>query len=108
MSDRAVAPVIGVVLLVALTVVTAAAVGAVVAVDIPGETTVVTFGLEAASDGEIQLLHRGGDAVDPDSLRVRVRVNGDPLAEQPPVPFFSARGFESGPTGPFNSAYAGR
>ena len=45
MSDRAVTPVIGVVLLVALTVVTAAAVGAVVAVDIPGETTAVTFGL---------------------------------------------------------------
>ena len=63
MSDRAVAPVIGVVLLVALTVVTAA-VGAVVAVDIPGETTAVTFGLEAASDGEIRLLHRGGDAVE--------------------------------------------
>ena len=108
MSDRAVAPVIGVVLLVALTVVTAAAVGAVVTIDIPGETTAVTFGLEAASDGEIRLLHRGGDAVDPDSLRVRVRVDGDPLAEQPPVPFFAARGFESGPTGPFNSAYAGR
>ena len=64
MSDRAVAPVIGVVLLVALTVITAAAVGAAIAVDVPGGTTAVTFGLEAASDGEIRLLHRGGDAVE--------------------------------------------
>ena len=108
MPDRAVAPVLGVVLLVALTVVTAAAVGAAIAVDVAGETTTVTFGLEATADGELRVLHRGGDAVDPDSLRVRIRVDGEPLAEQPPVPFFSARGFESGPTGPFNSAYSGR
>lgn len=53
------------------------------------------------------MTHRGGDAVVPADLRVRVRVDGEPLAEQPPVPFFAAEGFESGPTGPFNSATDG-
>ena len=106
MPDRGVAPMLGVVLLVALTVVTAAAVGAVV-VDVPDGTTTAAFGLEATADGEVRVLHRGGDAVDPGALRVRIHIDGDPLAEQPPVPFFSARGFESGPTGPFNSAYSG-
>ena len=107
MPDRGVAPVLGVVLLVALTVVTAAAVGTVVVVDVPDGTTTATFGLEATADGEVRVLHRGGDTVDPGALRVRIHIDGDPLAEQPPVPFFSARGFESGPTGPFNSAYSG-
>ena len=37
-------------------------------------------------------------------LDVVVRVDGAPLRHQPPVPFFSARGFRPGPTGPFNAA----
>jgi hypothetical protein len=36
-----------------------------------------------------------------------VRIDGEPLAKQPPVPFFAAAGFESGPTGPFNAATDG-
>lgn len=107
MSDRAAAPVIGVVLLVALTVVTAAGVGALLSATPPDDATTAAFECEAFPDGEIRVTHRGGDAVDPERLRVRISVGGRRLAEQPPVPFFSAPGFHSGPTGPFNSAYSG-
>lgn len=104
---RAISPVLGVVLLTALTVLAAAAVFAAVVVAPPDPAPVATFGAEADATGEIRVTHRGGDAVAPGDLRVRVRVDGEPLAEQPPVPFFAAPGFESGPTGPFNSATAG-
>ena len=61
--------------------------------------------LSLTVDGdELRLTHRGGDALDVTALRLVVTVDGDPLAHQPPVPFFSARGFHAGPTGPFNSA----
>lgn len=107
MSARATSPVIGVVLLTAVTVLAAAAVGSAVVVDPPEPAPAASFDAAADASGEIRITHRAGDAVDPDDLRVRVRVDGDPLAHQPPVPFFSARGFESGPTGPFNSATGG-
>ena len=107
MSTRAAAPVIGVVLLTAVTVVAAAGVGASVVVDPPEPAPTAAFDLEADAAGEIRVTHHGGDPVDPNSLRVRVMVDGEPLAEQPPVPFFSASGFRSGPTGPFNSATGG-
>jgi hypothetical protein len=93
--------------LTAVTVIIAAVVGAAVAVEPPDPAPVVSFDAEADASGEIRVTHRGGAAVAPESLRVHVRVDGEPLAEQPPVPFFSARGFESGPTGPFNSATTG-
>jgi hypothetical protein len=58
-----------------------------------------------AVDGDRLLLtHRAGDPVDVRRLDVTVRVDGTPLRHQPPVPFFSARGFRPGPTGPFNAA----
>lgn len=59
---------------------------------------------EATADGRIRVLHEGGDALDIRELDVRIRVDGEPLEHQPPVPFFSAEGFYSGPTGPFNPA----
>ncbi len=105
---RAAAPVVGVVLLVAVTVASAAGLGVLLAVTPPAAAPVASFDCTATSDGEIRLVHRGGEPVDPARLRVRIRVDGRPLAEQPPVPFFAARGFGSGPTGPFNSAYSGR
>lgn len=110
MSHRAVAPVVGVALLVAVTVALASAVGAGVVLQTPGAPatpTAASFDAEADATGEIRVVHTGGDAVDPDALRLVVHVDGDPLASQPPVPFFSARGFESGPTGVFNSATRG-
>jgi hypothetical protein len=58
----------------------------------------------SVSGDTLSLTHRGGDALDATRLRLVVRVDGDPLVHQPPVPFFSAAGFRPGPTGPFNSA----
>lgn len=62
-----------------------------------------TFSLDAEAD-KITVTHDGGDPIAVDALRVHVRVNGDPLARQPPVPFFSSAGFRPGPTGVFNAA----
>lgn len=104
---RGVSPVTGVVLLTALTVLAAAGVFAAVVVAPPDPAPVATFDAAADASGEIRLTHRGGDPVAPADLRVRVRVDGEPLADQPPVPFFAADGFEGGPTGPFNSATDG-
>lgn len=108
MSDRAVAPALGAVLVIAITVTTAAVVGAAVTVEPPGGATVERVAFETAADetGEIRVTHLGGDPIAPDDLRLELGVDGEPLAEQPPVPFFSAPGFESGPTGAFNSATA--
>jgi flagellin-like protein len=106
-SDRALAPVIGCLLLTAITVVGAVIVGTAVAVDPPSPAPVAHLEAEADASGAVRVTHLGGDAIAPEALRVRLRVDGEPLAAQPPVPFFSARGFESGPTGPFNSAYTG-
>lgn len=56
-------------------------------------------------DGDrLVLTHRAGEPVDVRRLDVVVRIDGDPLRHQPPVPFFSAQGFRPGPTGPFNAA----
>lgn len=97
---------LGSVLLVALVVVLAAVVGA-AALDTAASTpdpirpTVLSL---AVSGDTITLTHEEGPPLDVRSLRIRVTVGGDPLAYQPPVPFFSARGFRPGPTGPFNAA----
>jgi len=53
---------------------------------------------------ELTVEHLGGDSLDVTAIRLRVTVDGDPLAHQPPVPFFSAAGFRPGPTGAFNVA----
>lgn len=106
MDDRAVSPVVGVVVVVALTVVLAATVGAmVIGTSAPDHETPVRFSVsvEATAD-RIAVTHEGGGAVDPTALDVSITVDGEPLDHQPPVPFFAAKGFVSGPTGPFNSA----
>ena len=106
--SRGVSSVVGVVLFVGLTVVLAATVGAVVAVD--GPETVpsarLTLTADAATD-RITLTHEGGETLAVDALDCTVRIDGTPLVHQPPIPFFAARGFESGPTGPFNPASEG-
>jgi len=107
MSGRAAAPVVGVVLLTAVTVLAAGTLGAAVLADPPTPAPNAAFDVEADATGEVRLTHHGGDGVDPAALRVRVRVDGEALAHQPPVPFFAARGFRAGPTGPFNSAAEG-
>ncbi|WP_435067524.1 type IV pilin [Haloplanus sp. C73] len=63
-----------------------------------------TLAATLAVDGDrLTFTHRAGDAVDARRLDVTVRVDGTPLRHQPPVPFFAARGYHSGPTGPFNA-----
>jgi len=69
---------------------------------LPADSATVAPTLAVEGD-RITLTNRGGNAVDVGRLTVRVRVDGTPLTHQPPVPFFSARGFHSGPTGPFNA-----
>lgn len=58
----------------------------------------------SVDDETLTLTHNHGDPLDMRALRMVVSVDGEPLQHQPPVPFFSASGFDPGPTGPFNSA----
>lgn len=109
---RAVAPVVGVVLLVGLVAALGAAVGISAlgtAGDLPdgrgSESGPVALSLSVdAGVDRLTLVHRAGAPLDVRQLVVRVRVAGTPLEHQPPVPFFAARGFRAGPTGPFNLA----
>lgn len=107
-STRALAP-LSAVLVIALTVGLAAVVsgGILVATetsDPPGDPGPRASLSLAVADETLSLTHRGGDRLDVRRLRLVVAVDGEPLTHQPPVPFFSARGFHSGPSGPFNPA----
>lgn len=110
---RAVSTPLGVTLLALVTVLFAAVVGA-GALGIAGDADpdaggdAVVLSGSVAADGTVELVHRGGPALDVDELRVAVSVEGERLAHQPPVPFFAATGFHGGPTGPFNPAADGR
>ncbi|MWG34644.1 type IV pilin [Halomarina oriensis] len=110
---RALTPVVGVLLLVAITVVLVGVLSATLVAGV-GTTDLsppATASMDCSADAEadrLTLTHRGGETLTPATLRVRVSVNGVPLARQPPVPFFASEGFESGPTGPFNSAWSRR
>lgn len=111
-GGRALAPVAGALLLAVTVVVASVAAAALVAgvgaTDLSSPATAALTCSADADSGTLSLTHRGGTALTPATLRLRVSVDGDPLAHQPPVPFFAARGFESGPTGPFNRGWAGR
>lgn len=107
MSRRAVSPVIATVLLLACTVALSGAVGATLLrsdVNVAPTPSVVVSATANANTDRILLLHRAGKPIDVHDLDLRISVNGTALDRQPPVPFFSAEGFRSGPTGPFNSA----
>lgn len=121
MTDRALAPVVGTLLLVGVVLATAAVVAAgagALAAAGPGGTAdtrpspppadatapangPVAFSLSASGD-RVAVTYERGPPVPVADLRLRISVAGEPLTHQPPVPFFSARGFRSGPTGPFN------
>jgi len=108
-SDRGVSPVVGVVLLLVVTTVLAAGIGAFALGQRPPEPpprASVGVAVDPATDS-LTLAHRGGEPIPVADLRVRIAVDGEPLRHQPPVPFFAARGFESGPTGPLNPADEG-
>lgn len=104
--SRAVSPLVGTVLFAGIALVLAAAVGALAlgVASPPEPADPVVISASASADGRIELVHEAGPAIDVDVLAVRIAVNGTPLDHQPPVPFFSATGFSSGPTGPFNPA----
>ena len=106
---RAVSSVVGTAALLGIVVVAGTAVFAAVPTDEPATvpTTRLSLTAEAGPD-RVALTHEGGDTLTVTDLDVTVRVGGVPLTHQPPVPFFAATGFESGPTGPFNSAHGGR
>ncbi|SEW16613.1 type IV pilin [Natrinema salifodinae] len=104
LTPRAVTPTIGVVILLALTVCLAAVVAVGVgawSLDEPGPRA--TFELAADSDrSAITIDHVAGDDVDVETLSVTIAIDGTTVAEQPPVPFVGAKGFDGAPKGPFN------
>lgn len=104
-SARALTPIAGVLLL-AITVVLAGGVVTATLGAPPEPAPTASLSL-SATDDRVTVTHRGGDALNASELDVRVRVDGEPLARQPPVPFFSAAGFHPGPTGAFNAATDG-
>jgi len=108
-TDRGVAPLVGVALLVLLSVALAAVVaGGLATVDADDPPPAATLEIDADADTDrIAVTHGGGDALDPTAVSLRVEIDGEKLDRQPPVPFFSVRGFEPGPGGPFNSGWHG-
>jgi FlaG/FlaF family flagellin (archaellin) len=107
-SSRALAPLTGV-LVIALTVGLAAATSGAIFVagdvgDVTDDTPRRASLSLSVTDDVLSFTHRGGDTLDVTRVELVVAVDGEPLASQPPVPFFSARGFDSGPRGPFNAA----
>ncbi|MDZ7849620.1 MAG: type IV pilin N-terminal domain-containing protein [Halodesulfurarchaeum sp.] len=110
---RAITPVFGTLLLATITVALAAilvttvgtaALGGPVGTGGDDLAEFTRLSVEAGPDGEVILTHEAGDSIDVSEVTVSVAVDGTPLENQPPVPFFSTTGFEAGPTGPFNSA----
>lgn len=106
-TDRASTTVLALVLLVALTAAVAGVVGAAtleIAAEETGEpppTAALAFSVEG---DRLTFTHRTGETLDVRRLRLLIRVDDEPLAHQPKLPFFSAHGFRAGPTGPFNVA----
>ena len=104
-AERASVPVVGTVLLIALTVFVALVMtSTLLGVGSTAEPT-PTAAIDLEVDGNtLTMSHDHGDPLNVTAISIRITVDGEPLDEQPPVPFFAASGFESGPTGPFNAA----
>ena len=103
MSRRGVAPVVGVAVLVVVTLVLAAVVGAFV-IGLGGADYTPTAAITADRNGnEVVLTHVGGDSLDVNDLTVRLFVDGRALDHQPRVPAAGMVGFRGAPSGPFNS-----
>lgn len=107
--DRAISPLVGVLTLVALTVclvavvaVTLGAVGTGALSSTPAPYATFDLAVNGSDEGELVIRHVSGETIDVRELTVHVTVNGEALTEQPPVPFFSEKGFDGGPEGPFN------
>lgn len=102
---RAVSTALGVLLLTAVTLVLAGAVGA-IAVDLPTRTTqTVPHQLSATANGssdEVFITHESGPTLDVREIQLKIFIDGTPLEHQPPVPFLGSTGFRGAPHGPFN------
>lgn len=109
MTTRGLTPVVGIVVLLGIVVVLAGVTGtALLTVETPEPAPATSIEVEAeAATDEITVRHAGGEAIDPESITVRLAVDGSEFEEQPSVPFFSIRGFDPGPTGPFNARWDG-
>lgn len=103
--SRALSTVVGVVVLALVAVLAATVVGTALPRTAAEPTPVVDLRLDVdATANRLTIRHAGGDDLDVTGLRFEVQVGDERLAHQPPVPFFAARGYVSGPTGPFNPA----
>lgn len=103
-TTRATVAVVGIALLLGITVVAGALVGATalsVTPEAPAERVALTLAADADAN-RLTLGHGGGDTLDVRDLSLSIRVDGEDLAHQPPIPYFAARGFVGAPTGPFN------
>ncbi|KAB7512562.1 type IV pilin [Halosegnis rubeus] len=102
---RAVAPALGAICLLAVTLFTSLGVGATAIAFSPAEPTPqATVDLAAAADGSVTLTHAGGDRLRTDELSVHIAVDGEPVRHQPAIPFVGSRGYVGSPSGVFNSA----
>lgn len=104
--DRGTSPVVGVVLLAAITVILAGSVAATLgSVSTPDAPTFASIdGHTDADDDRIVLVHRSGDPLDVEELDLFISVEGEPLENQTDVPFSGTDGFDGAPSGPFNAA----
>ncbi len=111
MRDRGQSSVLGVVLCLAIVLVLVSIVAGTLLAFEPAAPTEASVHITATVDSTeqtIALTHHSGRPLEPERLGLRISVNGVPIDHQPPIPFFAAKGFASGPTGPFNAAFRGR
>lgn len=111
MSSRAIAPVIGVIGMLAVVTVLGGITAAIVPETVDGiqdhEQMVIDLAVtEQEGDWKLTLTHQGGDALPVEAIDLVISVDGIDLDHQPDVPFFSQTGFESGPGGVFNEGSA--
>ncbi|WP_435333575.1 type IV pilin [Haloarchaeobius sp. TZWWS8] len=97
-DDNAVSPVIGVILMVAITVILAAVIGAFV-LNIGGsqeKAPQANFGWENTSSGDVFLEHNGGDDID--NATISITISGSGSAADPAYgnPFSSSGSFTAG------------
>lgn len=103
MRHRGMAPIVGVLALLALVVAAASVVA--IGLDGPGSSAPPQFTVDVrydASATEIWLEHTGGEAVSLHALAFRVTVGGDPLDPQPRYPLSQSEGYNRFGSGAFN------
>lgn len=106
MSSRGIAPIVGV--LAMLAVVTT--LGGVVAAVVPAMAdepvnAQAAIDIETEQDEDdwvLAFIHTGGEPLDLEDVELVISVNGIALEHQPAIGQLNQRGFKNGPTGPFN------